>query len=86
MSELQSGRIFAALDVYYQEPVPKDHPLLTLDNVICVPHIGGFARNYKRFMGEFVVENLHNFSQGNRRTQGTISLEEFGRMTTMQLQ
>jgi len=28
----------AGLDVFEQEPVPKGHPLLTLENVICTPH------------------------------------------------
>ncbi len=30
----------AAIDVFEQEPPPKDHPLLKLDQVVCVPHLG----------------------------------------------
>ncbi len=45
----------AALDVYDTEPLPEDHPLRTLDNVLCTPHIGYVTEDtYKVFYGDTV--------------------------------
>jgi phosphoglycerate dehydrogenase-like enzyme len=57
VSALQQHRIGGAgLDVYDREPLPADHPLTTLDNVVLTPHIGwGTATNYA-----LMVENLTN--------------------------
>lgn len=41
VAHLQRGRIRAALDVTDPEPLPKDHPLWTLDGVLIAPHVGG---------------------------------------------
>lgn len=39
ISELQAGKIGgAALDVFEVEPLPKDSPLLKMDNVMLAPH------------------------------------------------
>ena len=41
---LKNGEIAGAgLDVFVEEPVPFEHPLLKLDNVVLSPHVGGGA-------------------------------------------
>lgn len=41
LAELRSGRISAVLDVFYEEPLPEDHELRDLENVLLTPHVGG---------------------------------------------
>jgi glyoxylate reductase len=56
---LAARRIFAAaLDVTDPEPLPRDHPLLRLDNVIITPHLGSATEQTRRRMAEMSVENL----------------------------
>jgi glyoxylate reductase len=56
---LATRRIYAAgLDVTDPEPLPRDHPLLTLDNVIIAPHLGSATEQTRRRMTEVSVENL----------------------------
>jgi glyoxylate reductase len=49
----------AALDVTEPEPLPRDHPLLGMDNAIIVPHLGSATRQTRRAMAQLTVDNLH---------------------------
>ena len=59
LAALKSKRIAgAALDVTAPEPLPRDHPLLELDNIIIAPHLGSAANRTRRRMEEMTVINL----------------------------
>jgi glyoxylate reductase len=48
----------AALDVTEPEPLPRDHPLLSMPQVIITPHLGSATVETRRRMAELSVENL----------------------------
>ncbi len=54
----------AGLDVFNEEPLPKDHPLTKLENVVLAPHIGSAARETRTKMAVLVAENLIAFYKG----------------------
>ncbi|PSN07221.1 glyoxylate/hydroxypyruvate reductase GhrB [Siccibacter turicensis] len=59
IAALQSGEIYAAgLDVFEQEPLPTDSPLLTLPNVVALPHIGSATHETRYNMAACAVDNL----------------------------
>jgi phosphoglycerate dehydrogenase-like enzyme len=62
---LKDGRIAgAAIDVFAQEPPPKNHPLYALDNVIVSPHVSGFLPTYDERCTDLFVENLRRYLTG----------------------
>jgi glyoxylate reductase len=62
---LASRRIAAAaIDVTFPEPLPRDHALLSLENLIITPHLGSASNRTRRRMIEMTVENLRAGLQG----------------------
>jgi D-3-phosphoglycerate dehydrogenase len=55
---LQTRKIAGAgLDTFGQEPLPVDHPLRKLDNVVLTPHLGYVTEeNYRRYYGDMVED------------------------------
>ncbi len=54
----------AGLDVFETEPLPPDHPLYNLDNVIISPHVAGVTPYYWERMAKLFVENFNRFLAG----------------------
>ncbi|MEM0109961.1 MAG: NAD(P)-dependent oxidoreductase, partial [Desulfurococcus sp.] len=51
----------AGLDVFEEEPLPKDHALLKLDNVVLTPHIGASTVEAQEKAGIEVAEKIVDY-------------------------
>ena len=62
---LEQEKIGAAgLDTVYPEPLPDDHPLWTMENVLLTPHVGGGSPLRQDRIVERFCENLGRFCSG----------------------
>lgn len=57
----------AGLDVFNEEPLPKDHPFWGMENVIVSPHVAGMSEIYAEQLLPIFEENLRRFLKGERR-------------------
>src|SRR6185503_2528720 len=54
----------AALDVFVEEPLPKNHPLCELDNVVLAPHLGWPTDSGFEGFAENAVANILDYMDG----------------------
>ena len=65
VAALEAGEIAgAALDVYEQEPLPSEHPLWTLPNVLLTPHMAGHGPYLDERRFEIMADNCRAFGAG----------------------
>ncbi|HET7114670.1 MAG TPA: NAD(P)-dependent oxidoreductase, partial [Pyrinomonadaceae bacterium] len=81
LDELRSGRITAALDVTDPlEPLPVDHELRKLRNVILTPHIAAGGIEMRREIGALAVAEVVRFAKGES-PRNRVTREMLARMT-----
>ena len=62
---LRARRIAGAgLDVFETEPLPKDSPLWSMENVIITPKVGGMTDVYVEQTAPIVRHNLQAYREG----------------------
>lgn len=64
LSELESGRLRAALDVTDPEPLPSGHPLWHAPNVLITPHVGGSTSAFLPRAKRLLAGQLSRFAAG----------------------
>jgi D-3-phosphoglycerate dehydrogenase len=57
----------AALDVYWKEPIPANHPLLKMRNVTLTPHMAGLTTDVDSWSGAMMGEELLAYLKGEPR-------------------
>ena len=68
LEALSRGQIAgAALDVFEQEPLPPDHPLTKMDNVILTPHLASYSLEAIKQLREDTARNVVEFFQNMER-------------------
>lgn len=77
VAELETGRLFAVIDVTDPiEPLPDDHPLRSLPNAVHTPHIAGSQGTELARMSDWVCDEVERFVAGrpqrNRITRDMI--------------
>lgn len=66
LSHLQKGSIAgAAMDVTDPEPLPPDHPLWFLENIIITPHMGGHTPKHWDRLADILASNVEKLDDGS---------------------
>jgi phosphoglycerate dehydrogenase-like enzyme len=66
LAEVRSGRLFAALDVTDPEPLPADHDLWALPNVIITPHVGGNTAVMSERLHQLIAAQITRVWRGDQ--------------------
>ena len=69
----------AAVDVYWKEPVPANHPLLSMRNVVCTPHMAGLTTDVDNWSGTMMGEEITAYLKGEPRKYNGLFFSPFSK-------
>lgn len=73
----EEGKIQVALDVYGEEPLPKDSPFRHLDQVLTLPHLGGPTIDRRQDAAWYGLANVRRYLKGEAlESQITVEVSE----------
>ena len=78
--EAKTGRIQVQLDVTTPEPLPPDHRLRSLPNVVITPHSSGAGAYGHREIGEITLGALESFFSGREPVPGVVDLARWAQI------
>ena len=79
LAALDKGVIAGAgLDVFVQEPLPKDSPLLASEKIVTAPHMAGVTRESVDKMSETAISNMLSVLDGAPRKENAVNPQVFG--------
>lgn len=66
---------FAALDVFEEEPLPKDSPLWEIENLLITPHISGLTVDFQNKFMKIFLANLKSYLEKDALTINQVNLK-----------
>lgn len=77
LAALAQGKIAGAgLDVFEEEPLPKNHPLWEHERVVMTPHIAGQLENYEKHIYPLFIENFNAFRKNEELPRNQVQLTD----------
>lgn len=76
LAALDSGKLlFAGLDVFEEEPLPKGHPIWTHEKIAMTPHIAGRVESYPKHLFPIFKENFEAYLKNEELPENVVELE-----------
>jgi phosphoglycerate dehydrogenase-like enzyme len=68
--------LFAGLDVFEEEPLPKGHPIWSHERIAMTPHIAGRVEDYPKHFYPLFKKNLEAYLKGETLPENVVEIDE----------